>query len=209
MADPSFRERQFLDRYADHVRPVNQLVDELRGHDGRGWMPCVAPLHGGVEARVLSILRDPGPGTQEEGGSGFLCIENDDPTAVAQAERFECVNVKPHDITPWNAYPWYINRAPTAAELTAGVTPLHRLLQLLPDLRVVLLQGRHAQRGWELAMRRYPDFLRDRPDLPVVPTFHPGPKALFHPDREVREARKAHRRAAYETVAAHLADGSV
>ena len=25
------------------------------------------------------------------------------------------------DVTPWNAYPWYINAAPRAAQLDAGV----------------------------------------------------------------------------------------
>jgi hypothetical protein len=54
MADPEFRAEQDRDRYAPHVRPVNELVDDLRDQDGRGWMPHVAPLHGGVTARVLS-----------------------------------------------------------------------------------------------------------------------------------------------------------
>jgi hypothetical protein len=30
---------------------------------------------------VLSVLRDPGPKIQDTIGSGFLCLENDDPTA--------------------------------------------------------------------------------------------------------------------------------
>ena len=64
---------QERDRYAAHVRPVNELVDELHDLDGRGWMPHVAPVHGGVEARVLSVLRDPGPKTQDGVGSPGLC----------------------------------------------------------------------------------------------------------------------------------------
>src|SRR5215211_5814233 len=84
MRDPGFRLEQERGRYAPHVRPVNELVDELRCRHGRGWMPYVAPWHGGVLARVLSVLRDPGPKTQDGVGSGFLCIENDDPTAELQ-----------------------------------------------------------------------------------------------------------------------------
>ena len=60
---------------------------------GRGWMPYVAPCHGGVDARVLSVLRDPGPKTAEQGGSGFLCIDNDDPTAARQVEAFAAVGI--------------------------------------------------------------------------------------------------------------------
>ena len=39
-------------------------------------------------------------------------------------------------ILAWNACPWYINRAPRAAELEAGVEPLRRPCALLPELRV-------------------------------------------------------------------------
>ena len=54
----------------------------------------------------------------EERGSGFLCLENDD----AAAERFAALlaeaGIEPDRMIPWNAYPWYINRKPNAAELT-------------------------------------------------------------------------------------------
>jgi hypothetical protein len=52
MLDPVFR-RSRLDGRLPHVAPVNALADELRG-----WVPYVAPLYGGVEARMLSVLRD-------------------------------------------------------------------------------------------------------------------------------------------------------
>lgn len=85
MAHASFRTEQEAGRYADHVRPINKLVDELSDSE-RGWMPHVAPAHGGVNARVLTILRDPGPMTRTGTGSGFLCVENDDQTAQTQME---------------------------------------------------------------------------------------------------------------------------
>lgn len=198
MADPTFRAEQEAGRYAAHVAPVNGLVDALRSPE-RGWMPHVAPLHGGVEARVLSILRDPRPATQYGVGSGFLCIENDDPTAERQLELFAGVGITPADITPWNAYPWYINAAPKAAQLDAGVEPLARLLELMPNLRAVLLQGKDAQNGWARLVRRHPS--RARRVGSVVATFHPGRQALFHPDPAVRAARAQHREDAYRAVA--------
>ncbi len=111
MRDEAFRIEQEKGRYGPRVRAINEMMDALRDRDGHGWMPHVAPWHGGVEARVLSILRDPGPKTQDGVGSGFLCVENDDPTAELQAQ-IEGAGIAPRDVTPWNAYPWYINRSP-------------------------------------------------------------------------------------------------
>lgn len=201
MSDPVFRASQEAGRYAPHVRPINELVDGLRD-DTRGWMPHVAPLHGGTEARVLSVLRDPGPATRDGRGSGFLCIENDDPTAERQLRMFTDVGIAMADITPWNAYPWYINAAPRPAQLDAGVAPLVELLGLMTGVRVVFLQGNHARDGWARLTTRHPVLARkiDR----VITTFHPGRQALFHPDPDVRRARAAHRESAYRDVAAAL-----
>lgn len=147
MADPEFRAQQWADRCAPHIAPVNEYVDELR-EVGRGWAPYVAPLHGGVEARVLSILRDPGPATQDEFGSGFICVENDDGSAELQAVLLEAAGIPAFELLPWNAYPWYINRAPKTAELDAGVATILHLLDLARDLTVVLLQGSDAGHAW-------------------------------------------------------------
>jgi hypothetical protein len=148
MADPTFRDVQHATApTAIHIAPISRFVDSIRDRDGRGWAPYVAPLHGGVDAQVLSILRDPGPATPDGSGSGFLAIENDDPTAERQLLLFESVGSSPRQVLPWHAYPWYFNRKPTGAELDAGAEVIVELLELLPDLRVVLLQGRDAEAG--------------------------------------------------------------
>ncbi|MBA9004224.1 uracil-DNA glycosylase [Thermomonospora cellulosilytica] len=201
MADEGFRAERQRNRYAPHVRPINELVDALREQDGRGWMPYVAPWHGGIRAKVLSVLRDPGPATQQGGGSGFLCTENDDPTAEFQARAFEAAGIQPQDLTPWNAYPWYINRAPTSRELDAGVTVLAALIGLLPDLQVVLLQGVDAQKAWKRFTKRYPTVANR---FTVEATHHPGRQALWSADPAIREERRAHRIATYHKVAATI-----
>jgi len=203
MADEAFWEEQQRNRYAPHVRPVNEMIDALRGQDGRGWIPHVAPWHAGVQARVLSVLRDPGPKTQDGTGSGFLCVENDDPTAELQCRAFDAAGIAPCDVTPWNAYPWYINRAPKAAERQAGVDPLLRLLGLLPRLRTVLLQGRDAQDAWRRLVTRHPEILQ-RKNLQIVSTYHPGRQALWSKDPAVRQARVQNRLHAYARVAQTL-----
>ncbi|MGQ4388724.1 uracil-DNA glycosylase [Streptomyces sp. SAS_270] len=199
MRDEAFRVEQEQGRYASHVRPINEMVDALREPEGRGWMPHVAPWHGGAGARVLSILRDPGPKTLEGAGSGFLCVENDDPTAELQAQIFEKAGVAPHDITPWNAYPWYINRSPKAAELQAGAGVLKQLLGVMPKTEVVLLQGKEAQDVWRRLLKAHPDAVRDR-TLKVVSTYHPGQQALFVRDPEERARRAQHRIDSYQAV---------
>lgn len=119
---------------------MNKCVDELR-EVGRGWAPYVAPLHGGVEARVLSILRDPGPATQDEVGSGFICVENNDGSAELQAGLLEEAGISPFELLTWIAYPWCINRAPKASGLDAGVETILHLLELAPKVKVVLTHG--------------------------------------------------------------------
>lgn len=94
-----------------HIKPINELVERLRDPDSRRWAPYVAPMHGGTNARILSVLRDLGPKTQDKGGSGFLCVENDDATAENHAELFNRFGIQASDVLPWNAYPWYITCA--------------------------------------------------------------------------------------------------
>jgi hypothetical protein len=200
MRQARFRQQQWEHRFDGHVEPINRLVNDLRDADGRGWMPYVAPLHGGVSSGVLSLLRDPGPATQQNTGSGFLCIQNDDPTAQRQVEAFAAVGIQARDLLPWNAYPWYINRAPRAPELAAGVAVLKQVVQLLPDLAVVLLQGRDAQAAWRRLDRQYPGMPAGR-GLTVLSTFHPGRQALFHPDPDERRRRIQHREDTYRATA--------
>lgn len=202
MAVQEFRQQQWDARYAPHIAPVNDYVDQLRKM-ARGWAPYVAPMHGGVEARVLSILRDPGPATQDGVGSGFICVENNDGSAELQSILLEKAGIAPFDLLPWNAYPWYINRAPRASELDAGVQTILHLLDLASKLEVVLLQGGDADRAWRRLLRIAPSVERDR-ELTVVRTLHPSPQALIVRDPDQRAARVARRRDAFHEVAALL-----
>jgi hypothetical protein len=201
MRDPDFRQQQLDGLRAPHVAPINALVDELRDRDGRGWVPYVAPVYGGICARVLCIQRDPGPMTRSQhGGSGFLCPENDDPTAERYAIMLDEAGIAVSDILGWNAYPWFINRAPRAAELEAGVEPLRRLCGLLPELRVVMLHGGSARDGWARLARRHPRVVAP---FEVVPTYHTSPRAFIAPP-EIRAARMTALREAFARTASVL-----
>ena len=204
MAEPGFQQEQWKRRYAPHIGSINRFVDELNENGARGKAPYVAPMYGGVAARLLSVLRDPGPMTQfENEGSGFLCMENDDPTAEKIYSLFCESRIDAREIVPWNAYPWYIDRNPRAAEIDAGVDPLKRILDLLPNLLVVMLHGSIAQNGWRRLLRKYPDTGAARRIL-VLETFHTSPRAFIHRDPNVREARRKHLRESFHKAAQHL-----
>lgn len=206
MRGEEFREEQWRRRYDAHIAPINWLVDELRLTPGRGSVPYIAPMYGGIDAKLLSVLRDPGPKTQEaNGGSGFLCMENNDATAEAISNL--CFDAKIHadEIVPWNAYPWYINRAPKAAQLDEGVTPLRRIIDLLPQLRIVMLHGGSALDGWNRLTRLYPQIVAER-GLRVIATYHTSRQAFRHRDPLVREARERNLKESFQQAAKYLRD---
>ena len=206
MKEIGFRMEQWDHRYDAHIAPINQLVDELRRIPGCDSVPYVAPMYGGVNARLLSVLRDPGPMTQEtKGGSGFLCMENDDVSAQNICKLFAEVGIDAGDIVPWNAYPWYINRPPKAAELDDGVAPLKSIIDLLSKLRVVMLHGGSATDGWKRLTRRYPNIIAER-GLQVIKTYHTSSQAFIHRDPLVRRARKEQLQESFQEAAQYLHD---
>ena len=118
---------------------------------------------------------------------------------------FSRYGIKASDVLPWNAYPWYINRAPNAAELDAGAAVLLELMSLLPALRAVLLQGRDAAASWRRVAKKVPNLISDG-ELVVVECIHPSRQALWTRDPAVRQQRLMQRDAAYARVAHALAE---
>lgn len=143
-----------------HVRALNVLVDELCGQDGRGIVPYVAPDYGGVDAELLCLFQSPATTAVR---SGFLCRENDDDTAEHFAILLDRAGIGAERVVTWNVYPWCLDRAPTAAEITAGLPPLHRVLGVLPHLKVVMLMGCAAWGAWERYERLHPECFAEGP----------------------------------------------
>lgn len=81
MKDKAYRDGQWECRYTGRVAAVNRFIDELGTQNEAGHPPYIPPICGGVDALALSISRDPGPKAGGIKGSGFLSIENDDPSA--------------------------------------------------------------------------------------------------------------------------------
>lgn len=201
MRDQAFRQEQIDNIYSPHIKPVNGLVDRLKVSEN-GWIPYVAPLYGGRNARLLSLLRDPGPKTQVDGGSGFICIENDDPTAELMCQMFDQFNISVSEAMLWNIYPWYINQKPLVEQIHKGVDVLVELLNLLPNLEVVMLHGSDAKRGWKMLVKRHPHILNKQ--LKVIETYHTSRQAFWHRDPAVRQARNESLSSAFLTCSTLL-----
>ncbi len=206
MRDQLFRAEQWEHRYDRHIFPINQYVDELRKESGCDSVPYVAPIYGGVNSKLLSLMRDPGPKTQDNsGGSGFICMENDDQTAESYCGYCEYASISAECMVPWNSYPWYINQKPSMLQLEKGITPLKRIVDLLPDLRVVMLHGVSAKESWKRLLYRFPMLEKER-GLVVIKTYHTSRQAFWHKDPLVRESRKKQLLESFITAKKYLMD---
>jgi hypothetical protein len=186
MRSKSFQQQQWEGIYLPHVEPFNRLVDEIATDSER--VPYVAPQYGGVGARLLALFRDPGPKTQRDVGSGMLCVENDDPSADRYSHFLGDAGIRVQDLMAWNSYPWYINRKPTPEEIRRGLGPLKRVVDLLPNLQVVMAHGGDAHYAWKLFSRQHPSLARR---YQLIETYHTSPQALRSPDPREREARES------------------
>ena len=200
MRDEAYRAGQWAQRYTGKVAAVNRFIDELGAGHEAGHPPYVPPICGGVDALALSISRDPGPKAGGIKGSGFLSVENDDPSAERMGQFLRIAGIDYGHVLPWNAYPWYINSDPTAAQLNAGVEPLRKLIALMPRLRVVTLHGATAAKGWKLFLRQHRGLI-ERRGIVWLETYHTSRQALQTPDPVERELREASIRNAFSLAA--------
>jgi len=154
-----------LDRiFKRPVAPLNAWVARLR-EDARlppragSTIPWFDPRGGGTEAKVLLLQQDP---SQVATFTNFCSPDNNDPTAknatVACREAGLAMSHRVH----WNVFPWWVNIKkrrrlvdPTrpwqtfAGARALGATLFLDLLDLLPDLRVVVLLGREAGKAFD------------------------------------------------------------
>lgn len=200
MRDDAYRDDQLAHRYTGRVAAINRFIDELGAENNAGHPPYIPPICGGVDALALSISRDPGPRAGGIKGSGFLSIENDDPSAERMGQFLREAGIDYGQVVPWNAYPWYINSDPTVEQLSAGVEPLRDLIGLMPRLRVVILHGTAAAKGWKLFLREHHDLV-ERRGVVWLATYHTSRQALQTPDRVERELREASIRNAFVLAA--------
>ncbi len=165
------------------MRPLTAFVAALREVRTEA-VPYPDPRDGGTRARVLLLLEAPG---RSAVASGFVSVDNPDGTARNLSSILSEVGLARREMVVWNIIPWYIGsdrkiRAATRQDVEEGLGCLESFLDLLPDLRAIVMMGRKAQGAR--------DFLATtRPDLALLETFHPSNQALtFDKTRRVHIA---------------------
>jgi hypothetical protein len=158
-----------------HVAPLNEWVRDLRRRLGpEAIVPWFDPADGGVDATILWLLEAPGPkATRERGGSGLISCNNNDTSAETAWRTRSEAGVDRTQVIHWNVVPYYLGsatriRAWTPGDVADAGPMLSELIALLPRLRVVILGGAAAQRGWR-------DHAPLRSDLVVIDAPHPSP----------------------------------
>jgi len=185
MRDSNVREHRRTLLTAPHHAPLHAYVRTLedalqtQGLD----VPELDPLGGEVHTRILCLLEVPGPKAAARwGGSGFISIDNDDPTAHNMFTLTQDAGVPREWFLPWNIVPWYVGngeqiRPVQTREITEGRKHLRDLITLLPDLQVVITLGRPAADGWSTLATEFPH-------LVTLTTWHPSGQGLNpHPER--------------------------
>lgn len=189
------RQEKHARRYDGAAGPINCLVDELAESKTDSSIPYTDPDYGGSASEVLLLLSDPGPMTQAvNAGSGMISFQNDDPGAERICRLTQVVGLDPGRCISWNAYPWYINKPPSAAQMDEGLMPLRQLLELLPDLQVVVAMGGTAQKQWNRFRKRYPA-MSER--WIVIETLHSANRGVTRGGRQTAEEGESELRAAF------------
>lgn len=132
-----------------HVAPITELARRIEDAVGL-QVPGADPDWGGVGARVLVLLRDPGTQTDAQGGSRLVSPDNNDPSAERLHELIVSHGLAADDVLLWNVVPWLrsgnAGQGIRAADRDYGNGYLAQLLELLGNLEVVLVLGRDAQK---------------------------------------------------------------
>jgi uracil-DNA glycosylase len=159
-----------------HVRALNQLVDRIEADTGLDNLPYIDPLFGGVAAELLFVLKAPeGDASPELHDRRFLSWDNDDAGAANFFRTCAAYGLDRRRCTAWNACPFPIKGdTPSRFELGRAEPYTRRMLELLPQLRVVVLLGRPAQHAWmKMALTG--------PDVQLVHGASPSPPGINHP----------------------------
>ena len=174
--DKAYRDDLYRRRYDRSVRPINEYVDKLRS-ERRVSIPYVAPTYGGVDARLLTLMQDPGPKTDlaNADGSGMICLENVDLSAARQKFFLDEAGIRISEIVSWNAYPWPKPHPQTTRSDREAAEALHGFLMLTPHIQVVILNGTVAKRIWRVLKEIDPARVAN---ISCHPTFHTSERAV-------------------------------
>jgi len=131
---------------------LSSFVQEIRAEQSlSSEVPDFDPKNGNESAKYLLVLEAPGPKAVK---SGYVTFDNPDLTAANLRSQLEAAEVNRSEIAVWNMVPWYIGneqktriRAATGDDVAASLKYLLKLVELLPNLRCVVLVGGVARKA--------------------------------------------------------------
>lgn len=160
-----------------HIAPLTAFIDRIRkttDPHAPYWAPHFDPESGGTAAQVLLLLESPGPKVSQ---TGFVSVDNPDGTAENMSYLLKLAGLSRNRVLLWNIFPWQLSAervvTPTDRHLLEAVPATLELMPLLPQLKVVVLVGSRAARGWTHVAP-----LLDQPPA-VLKCPHPSPVNLM------------------------------
>ncbi len=157
--------------FEPHISPLTAFVETIRKETGLiREIPYFDPLDGGINAKCLFLFEAPGPRAVH---SGFISRNNPDESAKNFFELNHQAGLQRELTISWNVVPWYIGsgtkiRPANKHDIDDGKKYLLNLLSLLPNLRIIVLGGKKAQKAEVLIAATYPEII-------VVKMPHPSP----------------------------------
>lgn len=145
---------------------LNKFVEKLRQRHPDSFVPDFDSNDGGIDSQVLFLFEKPGPMTDtENGGSGLISRDNNDPTANATKMILERIGLDRKKTLIWNSIPiWNHTIQIKSIEQKLGFIYLQELLTLLDKLKVIVLVGKKSQKAEMLLDSRYV----------IIKSFHPS-----------------------------------
>jgi len=157
-----------------HVERLTKFVHEIRRDRAlRNEVPFFDPADGGINAECLFVLEAPGPNAVK---SGFVSSNNPDESAKNWLLISRESGLSRKRTIAWNIVPWYLGsgkkiRPAKATDIKEGWPYLLKLLDLLPNLRIIVLVGRKAQKVTSRLQAI-------RSDLQILNCPHPSPSFM-------------------------------
>jgi hypothetical protein len=152
-ADLDHTKQQLDRRYAPNIGDINRYCDSLRDLKPGRELPYIDPMHDADQCKIVSLFASPGPASTDpsspDSGTGFLGAGNNDGSAARMSAIYEHLGLRPEQVMPWNAYPWYLSKGDgklTNQQLDEGLKPLIRFLALVPRASALVAHGTEARR---------------------------------------------------------------
>lgn len=107
----------------------------------------------------------------------MLPVENPDDSAARYLRLLAEAGIDVRDTLSWNSYPWYIGRPPNDQELDSALPVLQQILEMLPRLEVVMLQGATARQAWNRLTLAQPKVASR---VQTIATYHTSARVIAH-----------------------------